>query len=60
MQTSIESIDKDEKKIKIKISFDYKIYNGKKVLVGVSNHLLSVIEKEGEVLVSSVELWKEK
>jgi ribosomal protein S20 len=58
--TTIESIDEKKKEVKIKMSFDYSIYNEKKVLTAVSNHLLTVIEKEGKLLVGSVELWKKK
>jgi hypothetical protein len=60
MQTSIESIDEKEKRVQVKVSFDYKIYNGKKVLTGVSNHLLTLIEKEGKIVVKAVELMKKK
>ncbi|CAA6812552.1 MAG: Alpha-2-macroglobulin [uncultured Sulfurovum sp.] len=56
--TSIE--EHHEKSVKVKVSFDFSIYNGKKTLTGESKHLLTVIEKEGKLLVSSVELWKEK
>ena len=60
MKTSIESIDEKEKKVKVQMSFDYSIYNGKKVLTGVSNHLLTLVEKEGKLLVHAVELVTKK
>ncbi len=60
MKTTIESQDKKKKEFKVKISFNYKIYNGKKVLKGVSNHLLTVVQKEGKMVVTAVELWKKK
>ena len=58
MKTSIDNIDEKNKEVKVKISFDYSIYNGEKVLTGVSNHLLTLIEKEGKLLVHAVELMK--
>jgi hypothetical protein len=58
MSTSVEEHNDAEKKVKVKITFDYQLYNGKKTLTGQSNHLLTVVEKEGKVLVSAVELWK--
>ncbi|CAA6823229.1 MAG: Alpha-2-macroglobulin [uncultured Sulfurovum sp.] len=60
ISTNIESINEKKKKVKVSISFDYKIYNGKKVLTGMSNHLLTVIEKEGKFLVKAIELPKKK
>ncbi|CAA6808321.1 MAG: Alpha-2-macroglobulin [uncultured Sulfurovum sp.] len=60
IETSIEKDHTNTKEVKVKISFDYHINNGKKTLKGQSNHLLSVVEKEGKLLVSAVELWKEK
>jgi len=60
METVVENKDEKKKEIKVKISFDYKIYNGQKVLTGKSNHLLTVVEKDKKLIVTAVELWKKK
>jgi len=60
MKTTVEQNDKKTKEVKVKISFKYAIYNGKKVLKGRSNHLLTVVEKNGKLRVKAVELWKKK
>ena len=60
LKTTIESEDKKKKEFKVKITFNYKIYNGKKVLKGVSNHLLTVVQKDDKMVVTAVELWKKK
>jgi len=51
-------LSKTEKEVKLKVSFNYAISNGKKTLRGKSKHLLSVIEVKGKALVSSVGLDK--
>lgn len=58
LQTTVEASNEKPHEVKVKISFDYKLYNGQKRLKGQSNHLLTVIEKEGNPFISSVELWK--
>ncbi|CAA6807465.1 MAG: Alpha-2-macroglobulin, partial [uncultured Sulfurovum sp.] len=58
MKTSIKEYNKQEQEVKVKVTFDYKIYNGKKALTGESNHLLTVIQKKGKILVRSIELVK--
>jgi hypothetical protein len=60
MKTVVENKNETKKEVKVKISFDYKIYNGKKVLTGKSNHLLTVVEKNKKLIVTAVELWKKK
>jgi len=60
MKTKVESSDATKKEVKVKISFNYKIYNGEKVLTGKSNHLLTVVEKNKKLIVTAVELWKKK
>ena len=60
MKTNVVSYDKKRKEVKVKISFTYKIYNGKKVLTGVSNHLLTILKKDKKLMVTAVELWKKK
>lgn len=58
LQTTIEKRSQKPKEAQVKISFDYKLYNGEKVLNGKSEHLVSVIEKNNKLLVNSIELWK--
>jgi len=58
LQTTVEASNEKPHEVKVKISFDYKLYNGQKRLEGQSNHLLTVIEQEGNPFISSVELWK--
>ena len=60
IKTTIESEEKQKKEFKVKVTFNYKIYNGKKVLKGVSNHLLTVVQKDNKMVVVAVELWKKK
>ncbi len=58
MKTEVAFVDKSAKKVKVRVSFDYKIYNEAKLLTGTSKHLLTLVEKEGRLKVVSVELWK--
>ena len=58
IKTTVESVDVKTKTVKVGISFDYKLYNGKKVLKGVSNHLLTVALKDDKMVISAVELWR--
>ena len=51
-------LSKNDKEVKIKISFDYTISNGKKTVNGKSKHLLTVIEFKDKALVSSVGVGK--
>ena len=52
----IEIIESSDKKIELKILFDYTINSGKKVLQGESKHFLTVEEVEGKVVVTRVGL----
>ncbi len=52
------SLDKNSKEVKIKITFNYKLKNGKKELKGVSRHLLTIKEIDGEVLITKIEVAK--
>jgi len=56
MKTSILSSDANQ--TIVKISFDYKIDNGKKALTGTSNHQLTVVEVNGEAKISEIALFK--
>ena len=58
IETKVQSVDIKNKSVKVGISFDYKLYNGKKVLKGVSKHLLTVVQKDDKMVVTVVELWK--
>ncbi len=54
------SLDKKSKEIKIKITFNYRLENDKKELKGVSNHLLTIVQKDNKMLITAVELFKKK
>jgi hypothetical protein len=54
----VSVLSQTDKKIQVKISFNYSISNGKKTLRGKSKHLLTVIEVKGKALVSAVGLDK--
>ncbi len=56
IKTDIIKESRDE--IEVKITFNYTISNGKKSLKGVSNHLLTIIEEKGKLVVSSIKLAK--
>ena len=49
-------LSENEKEVKVEVSFNYSISNGKKTLRGKSKHLLSVVDVKGKALVSSVGL----
>ena len=53
-------LSSDENKTVIKISFDYKIDNGKKALTGTSKHKLTVIEVKGKARISEIILDEKK
>ena len=44
IETTVQSVDVKSKRVQVGISFDYRLYNGKKVLKGTSHHLLTVGE----------------
>ncbi len=50
------SLDKKSKEIKIKITFNYRLKNGKKKLKGVSKHLLTIKKIDGDVLITKIEV----
>jgi len=56
MKTTI--LSSDTNKTVVKISFDYKIDDGKKALTGTSNHQLTLIEVDGEAKIAKVGLFK--
>ncbi|HHS93162.1 MAG TPA: hypothetical protein ENK82_07435 [Campylobacterales bacterium] len=58
LTTEVVSYTKDDKKIKVGVSFDYKLYNGKKVLQGKSHHLVTVMKKDKALLITAIELFK--
>ncbi len=58
IKTTVESVDVKSRSVKVGISFDYKLYNGKKVLKGTSHHLLSVVQRGNKMVIGAVELWK--
>jgi len=53
-------VSSDENKTVVKISFDYKIDNGKKAKTGTSKHKLTLIEVDGKVKISKIELDENK
>ena len=52
------SLDKKIREIKVKITFNYRLDNGKKELKGVSRHLLTIREIGGDVLITKIEVAK--
>ena len=52
------SIHKKKREVKIKITFNYRLKNGKKELKGVSRHIVTIKEIGGEVLISEIEIDK--
>lgn len=58
--THVEIVNSDEakKEVLLKISFDYSLNNGKKELKGKSNHLLTVKEINGALLITKITLAK--
>ena len=60
METTVVSSNKKRQEVKVEISFNYNIYNGKKVLKGKSRHLLTVTKRNQQLKVTAVELPKER
>jgi len=58
IKIKIISSDEKEKEVHVKIIFDYLLNNGKKELKGTSQHLLTVKEVHGKLLITKVELAK--
>ena len=58
IKIKIVSSNEKEKEVRLKIIFDYLLNNGKKEIKGTSQHLLTVKEIKGKLLITKVELAK--
>jgi len=58
IKTEIITSNVKEKEVQVKIIFDYLLNNGKKEINGTSQHLLTVKEINGKLLITKVELAK--
>jgi len=56
--TEVVSYTKEDKKVKVGVSFEYKLYNGEKVLQGKSHHLVTLMRKDKALLITAIELFK--
>jgi uncharacterized protein YfaS (alpha-2-macroglobulin family) len=58
LKTKVIHYTKPYEKLQIKVSFNYKLYNGKKFLEGESNHIVTLQKKENGLFIISIELEK--
>ena len=58
LQVEIVKSEEETKEVELKIIFDYLLNNGEKELKGKSQHLLTVKEIKGKLLITKIELVK--